>query len=87
MVVTEKKTHVDAAKYCASKEGTLCSDEKSAGVALAKEKGAENIWLGALDAKDADKEKAFVCEAQCHEGKLLNCYLGAYELQRMSLTF
>ena len=72
MVHAEKKTHVEAAKFCASKEGTLCSDEKSAGVALAKEKGAEDIWLGALDAKDADKEKSFVCEANCHDGKLLN---------------
>jgi hypothetical protein len=25
--------------------------------------------MGALDAKDADKEKSFVCEANCHDDK------------------
>ena len=72
MVVKEKKTHVEAAKYCAKMEGSMCSDENSPGVAIAKEKGAEDIWLGALDAKDAEKEKEFVCQASCNEGKLLN---------------
>jgi hypothetical protein len=69
MVHAEKKTHVEAAKFCAEKEGTLLMEGSSAGVALAKEKGAEDIWMGALDAKDADKEKAFVCEANCHDDK------------------
>ena len=72
MVVKEKKTHVAAAKYCAKMEGSMCSDKNSPGVAIAKEKGAEDIWLGALDAKDAEKEKEFVCQASCNEGKLLN---------------
>ena len=71
MVVMEKKNHVDAAKYCAKMEGSMMSDKNSAGVAIAKEKGAENIWLGALDAKDADNEKEFVCQASCNEGKLV----------------
>jgi len=67
MVVKEKKTHVEAAKYCAKMEGSMCSDENSPGVAIAKEKGAEDIWLGALDAKDAEKEKEFICQASCNE--------------------
>ena len=72
MVVMEKKTYVDAAKYCAKMEGSMMSDKNSAGVAMAKGKGAENIWLGALDAKDAEEEKEFVCQASCNEGKLQN---------------
>ena len=89
MVVKEKKTHVDAAKYCAKMEGSMCSDKNSPGVAIAKQKGAEDIWLGALDAKDAENEKEFVCQASCNEGKLFTFYfLGVVysKLQRMLLT-
>ena len=75
MVHVGKKTHVDAAAVCVSKEGTLLKEGSSDGVALAKEAGIEDMWIGALDAKDADEEKSFVCEANCHEGKLVNSKL------------
>ena len=75
MVHAEKKTHVEAAAFCVSKEGTLLKEGSSDGVALAKKAGIEDMWMGALDAEDADKEKSFVCEANCHEGKLLNSKL------------
>merc|ERR1739848_766432 len=53
--------------YCAKMEGSMMSDKNSAGVAMANEKGAENIWLGALDAKDAEEKRQFVCQASCNE--------------------
>ena len=75
MVHAEKKTHVEAAAFCVSKEGTLLKEGSSDGVALAKKAGIEDMWMGALDAEDADKEKSFVCEANCHEGTLVNSKL------------
>ena len=125
LVVLEEQNRLDAIKHCIGEGGKLfepkSEEENTAVNAIAKEKGAKNIWIGVHDkskegnfeyqsdsskckftkwaAKKPDnvktcsndedcvemqengewndingeEERAFVCEAKCHEGELLNC--------------
>ena len=72
MVHVGKEYHVDAAKICASKGGRIVKEVSSEIAALANEKGAEDIWTGKLEQLKILIKRSFVCEKNCHDGKLLN---------------